>query len=356
MISLPWALAAALKNELGIDLTWIFGGGTSTADSWLDPCKEAAGLPLPSVEVDSSSYDEDDEITVVTSSESIEWFDCDDGNITFQDLLEHSDILVRLLDYLPKLKYLSAQTWYHTLNRLPIDAAHAPYTRKLMLHPPETNNIWIGDIGDVLTHSPFLTTLHIAGTSGCVSNLLAKMLMDSCPLLTDLGVSLSDAITHGFLRSLRLRHLVKLTLKDLPGLPAQTALVLALENHPQLESLFILNLPASGEQPYPTQTPVTHSRLQLLDVSQSAISTTLIPSFTPNLRTLCIRRMPWQINLPPIVTAFPNLTLVDARGSRGHMASHRESCTVLMDPDAEPEAKARPAGGITTRLVRAFTM
>ncbi|KAJ3153755.1 hypothetical protein HDU86_005088 [Geranomyces michiganensis] len=416
---LPWALTTAVKRDLGIDLSWILSTSTTATtttnaddgdnychDQWEGKEEEQADFYnnyYNNNEYYAGDY-EDDNRTVVTltsidmtSSEPNEWFDADDGVsialalsftqvglfiahkvpafrrqlVSLQTLLNHPEIVEALVQHAPRLRFLSVQTYYHSLKALPISFLNTHHTRRLTLEPPVTDTLWIGDIGNVLTHTPFLTSLHLAGSSASVSNLLAKMVMDACPLLTDLSVSTSDAITHGFLRRLRLPHLDTLSLEDLPGLPAQTALVIALEHHPQLRSLKIIKLPiiaSSGASDLPdggVDQAQPHTSLRILDVSYSAIPTPMLPLLTPNLTSLAMRSMPWQINLPPIVHALPHLTHVDVRGSRGNTgaATIRPGVTVLDemlpyagDEKGSPLSLNKSGVPLTTRLVRAFSM
>ncbi|KAJ3176048.1 hypothetical protein HDU87_005565 [Geranomyces variabilis] len=420
---LPWALATALKRDLAIDLSWLLSasaGNSPTADNnnnntnscphyfsyyCNDQClqnaerdhkhehededeDEEAHAASPgkhavndydyfnrSIEYGHVFSDDDDEdneedednrtVVTLTSSEPSAWFDADDGLASLEMLLNHPQIVETLIQRAPRLRFLCTRTYYHSLKALPVSFLNTHHTRRLTLEPPATDTLWIGDIGNVLTHTPFLTTLHLAGSSAAVSNLLAKILMDACPLLTDLSVSTSDAITHGFLRRLRLAHLASLSLKDLPGLPAQTALVIALENHPQLRSLAIINLPAvaSPDDSFIVEDQAQpHTALRILDVSNSAIPTPLLPLLTPNLTSLAMRSMPWQINLPPIVLALPQLTRVDVRGSRGNTsgAAVRAGVVVLDGMPAAGDTARAPTSKsgvpLTTRLVRAFSM
>ncbi|KAJ3156332.1 hypothetical protein HDU89_004114 [Geranomyces variabilis] len=419
---LPWALATALKRDLAIDLSWLLsasaGDSTTTSANSADDDSDNSSCPHyfsyycndqclqngeredadanaellgkhavnndydfynRSIEYghvfsdddddeDDGYNDEDDDnrtVVTLTSSEPSAWFDADDGLASFEMLLNHPQIVETLIQRAPRLRFLCTRTYYHSLKSLPVSFLNTHHTRRLTLEPPVTDTLWIGDIGNVLTHTPFLTTLHLAGSSASVSNLLAKILMDACPLLTDLSVSTSDAITHGFLRRLRLAHLHTLSLTDLPGLPAQTALVIALENHPQLRSLAIINLPimASPDDSFVVDDQAQpHTALRILDVSNSAIPTPLLPLLTPNLTSLAMRSMPWQINLPPIVLALPQLTRVDVRGSRGNTsgAAVRAGVTVLDGMPAAGETARAPTNKsgvpLTTRLVRAFSM
>ncbi|KAJ3002542.1 hypothetical protein HKX48_002272 [Thoreauomyces humboldtii] len=412
MASLVWTITTALKREVGLDLSW-FIGGTVDADStahqdsyWgttcsYDPPKHSVLHGPNNLHGDDgdperlghegSDYidhaggkaarrpfdtrEDDDDRTVVTSStdpisssSDLEFFDCDDDAPLLQDhhpqhttapafasLLDQGTVVTRLLQHSPRLRTLCAQTYYHSLTCLPPNPERARLVRTLRLHPPDSNSIWIGDLAASVSTMPGLITLDLSGaSSGCVSNLLGKILSESCPLLNYLAIAQSDAITHGFLRSLHLPSLRSLILSDLPGLPAQTALVLALDNHPKLNLLRLHNLPPDSNVGLSPRVP--HVRLTALDLTCAHLPPQLIPLACPHIVMLRIKDQPLPLSLPPLVASLPRLRWVDARGTKGHVAGSVSSLpgnvSVLCDGVDDKD------GGVlvTHRLVRAFTM